>query len=321
MDEVFEEGLDWMVYWWMAPVSVFVATAAMSFGVGGAVLFSPVFVVVFPLVGVPALSPATAFGAALMTELVGFSSGLVGYQRKGFVHWDSVRRIVWFSIPLAVIATFGKRLIPAWILLLSFAVGMFGLAAYLRHNMRQKDDKAKLTEPGSLSETAREEGDGDLVDGTPNENGDVEAGNGENVVTGHDLGPVDASLRTRWSYSLMAVGSFMTGLSSVGIGETCVTSLQCMWGLPMNVAAGTSVAIVMITVLSSALAEVIAVGVEEVPWNLVCYTMPGVLIGGQIGVRVSSKIPERTAEKILFRFFLLLGVLMTIVAVTMMDVL
>ena len=67
-------------YWWMCPVSVAVATAAMTFGIGGAVLFSPIFIVFFPLFNVPVLTPADAIGAALMTELVGFSSGLVGYQ-------------------------------------------------------------------------------------------------------------------------------------------------------------------------------------------------------------------------------------------------
>ena len=70
-------------YWFMFPVSILVATLAMTFGVGGAVLFSPIFIVVFPLLGVPTLSPATAFASSLLIMLVGFGSGLVGYQCRG----------------------------------------------------------------------------------------------------------------------------------------------------------------------------------------------------------------------------------------------
>ena len=56
-----------------------VATIALSFGIGGAVLFSPCFVMLFPLVGArPIASVSAAFTASLITEFVGFGSGLAG---------------------------------------------------------------------------------------------------------------------------------------------------------------------------------------------------------------------------------------------------
>ena len=38
-------------------------------------------------------------------------------------------------------------------------------------------------------------------------------------------------------------------------------------------------------------------GVNAVPWNLVCWTIPGVIIGGQIRPRLQGKISQHTMEK------------------------
>ena len=34
----------------------------------------------------------------------------------------------------------------------------------------------------------------------------------------------------------------------------------------------------------------------EIPWNVICYTVPGVLIGAQIGPRLQGLIPQRKFE-------------------------
>jgi uncharacterized membrane protein YfcA len=43
--------MDWTIYWFMFPVSICVATTAMLSGIGGAALFIPIFVIIFPLLG------------------------------------------------------------------------------------------------------------------------------------------------------------------------------------------------------------------------------------------------------------------------------
>jgi uncharacterized protein len=74
--------MDWAVYWFMLPVSIGIATIAMSSGISGAALLSPVLIIGFPLLGVPKLAPASAIGLSLFTEFSGFSSGVVGYVRR-----------------------------------------------------------------------------------------------------------------------------------------------------------------------------------------------------------------------------------------------
>ena len=75
----------------MFPVAICVATAAMLSGIGGAALFIPIFVIIFPLLGPEyPLAISAAIGSALMTEVFGFSSGFIGYYRKRLIDFSSV---------------------------------------------------------------------------------------------------------------------------------------------------------------------------------------------------------------------------------------
>ena len=57
--------------------------------------------------------------------------------------------------------------------------------------------------------------------------------------------------------------------------------------VPMALASGTSVFVVIVVVASASFTQISALisqgGLAAVPWSLVIYTIPGVVIGGQIG--------------------------------------
>ena len=88
--------MDFTLYWFMLPVSVCVATCAMLCGIGGAALFTPIFILVFPLLGpeYPLDSTVAAIGTALLTETFGFSSGFV----SGEVDTDPASLFSFFRI-------------------------------------------------------------------------------------------------------------------------------------------------------------------------------------------------------------------------------
>ena len=44
-------AFDWTLYWFMFPVAILVATSAMLSGIGGAAIFAPIFLIIFPLLG------------------------------------------------------------------------------------------------------------------------------------------------------------------------------------------------------------------------------------------------------------------------------
>lgn len=66
--------MDFTLYWFMFPVAIVVATCAMLSGIGGAALFTPIFVLIFPLLGPEYVLASTtaAVGTALITQTFGF---------------------------------------------------------------------------------------------------------------------------------------------------------------------------------------------------------------------------------------------------------
>jgi uncharacterized membrane protein YfcA len=51
-----------------------------------------------------------------------------------------------------------------------------------------------------------------------------------------------------------------------------------------------------------------------VPWNLIVYEVPGVLIGGQIGPRLQGFISQRAMERAIGALFIVLAMAMMAVA-------
>ena len=83
---------------------------------------------------------------------------------------------------------------------------------------------------------------------------------------------------------------------------------------PVAVAAATSVFTVIVTIAAASFTQVTALitagGVNAIPWNLVCYTIPAVILGGQIGPWLQGRIAQRTMEKAIGGLFGIIGVAM-----------
>jgi uncharacterized membrane protein YfcA len=113
---------------------------------------------------------------------------------------------------------------------------------------------------------------------------------------------------------ITSIGAFLTGLLGVGIGEVIVPQLVKRNHVPVAVAAATSVFTVIVTIASASFTQVTALiaagGVNAIPWNLVCYTIPAVIIGGQIGPWLQGRIAQRTMEKVIAILFGVIGVAM-----------
>jgi hypothetical protein len=64
-----------------------------------------------------------SIGIALITELFGFSSGLIAYVRAQLVDYRLGANLLMFSIPGAILGVLGADLFPAIVLKTIFAVG------------------------------------------------------------------------------------------------------------------------------------------------------------------------------------------------------
>lgn len=288
--------MDLTIYWFMFPVSICVATAAMLSGIGGAALFTPIFILVFPLLGPEYVLQSTvaAIGTALLTETFGFSSGFVGYYRKKLIDSKIVWRYLRISVPVAIVGAFLAHFVPGYLLIGGYAVLVFLLA--IIHVFVPHDDTPRIL-------TQEEQRD-------PNLRHKIDASGREYVYEIPKLGPGGAVYT--------GVGSFLTGMVSVGIGEVIVPQLTKR-GVPMAIAVAASVAIVIVTAASASftlIGQIISEGgMEAVPWNLVMYTIPGVIIGGQIGPRLQGFVSHRTMEHAIGALFFMLSGAMLLVAV------
>ncbi|NBP73376.1 MAG: sulfite exporter TauE/SafE family protein [Alphaproteobacteria bacterium] len=288
--------MDWTQYWFMFPVAMCVATCAMLSGIGGAALFIPIFVIIFPLLGPEyPLATSAAIGSALMTEVFGFSSGFIGYYRKRLIDFRSAVPFICVSIPVAIVGALLFGFLQEQEVLLKGAYALLMLIlcpVILRH-----------TPPRNVLADAA---DNDAV------NADAEI----REITGRD-GTTYRFRKPRQGIIggfFTSIGSFLTGFLGVGVGEVILPQLVKRNHVPVAVAAATSVLTVIVTIASASFTQIAALieagGLSAVPWNLVCYTIPAVIIGGQIGPLLQGRIAQRKLEKAIAILFGIIGVSM-----------
>jgi hypothetical protein len=258
--------------WFMFPVAVAIAATAMMAGIGGAVLFAPFFMLVLRL------DPVLALGAGLVIEFFGFSSGVIGYLRKRTTCCPVVERLVVLTVPATVAGVILGELTPAFVLQSMLAA----LLAYLSFQFLKPGKECLPKHP---------------------------------LATGHDPVEGGASLVTPLVRATSLLGGLLVGMISAGLGEMNEYNFLRRMRLPVAAASATSVFLVATSATAgagihayylvsaseaSAFADVI---------SLLVFTVPGVIIGGQVGVRLAGLINARLMARIVGVLFVVLGVL------------
>ena len=276
--------MDFSLYWFMFPVSICVATTAMLSGIGGAALFMPIFLLVFPLLGGDYVlnSAVAAIAVALITQTFGFASGFTSYYRKRLIDFQQAKPFLWLAVPAAIGGSLISHQFEPVFIRASYGVLMLIIAISLIRGLRRT-----RTSPDHKSGSRR------LVDAAGIE---------------YHYQPYKVHK------PLTATGGFLSGMLSTGIGEVVMPQLIDRGKLPIPVAAATSVMVVIVTVMSASITHLITLinagGISAVPWNLVCYTIPGVIIGGQIGPRLQGKVAAKTMQRWIAILFGAIGLTM-----------
>jgi uncharacterized membrane protein YfcA len=274
--------------WFLFPAAVAISTVAMASGVGGAVFFSPLFILVL------GLDPKVAIGTALMTELFGFSSGLLAYIKSGLIDYSLGRALIVFAVPAAIVGTLLGHYIPADILKAVFATGViyvgYQIFAAWRLEVAERQERSGQVESAERFETELTDAGGRVFRYT---------------VCNKGQGKLLAS-----------VGGMFVGMISVGLGELLDFHLVSRCKVPTPVAVATAVFVVVVTVLVASVGHLYdfafhspASTISQV-LGVVVFTIPGVLIGGQIGPRVQRFLPPDMMKVGLSVLFVLVGGLM-----------
>ena len=273
--------------WFMFPIAIVIATIAMSSGISGAIFFTPIF-----LLGL-GLSPEVAIGAGLITVVFGFTSGLVAYLRRKLVDFKLAGSMLMFSIPRAVVGVVTSNYVNPNILKAILGMGLFAVAYSLLRSPALENVK------GTDQQIENENKAGSM-----------------RSLTSADGEQFCYTIRNKWMGAVVAtVGGFFTGMISTGLGELNSYYLLQRCKVPGKVAVATSVFTVAFTAMAAATGHLInfASGGGETlgtVFGLVVFTAPGVVIGGQLGPYIATKISQHALKKSLAVLFILVASLM-----------
>jgi hypothetical protein len=123
----------------------------------------------------------------------------------------------------------------------------------------------------------------------------------------HEEGKDRVDLQSAWKHSwIAAVAAVASGMLTINIGEWLVLILRKKMQLKMSNSIATCV---LVTFGISLLGALTHLGLSSRPnLPILLYAIPGVLIGGQLGSRLATRIDERLLKEIFIFILTLIGI-------------
>jgi hypothetical protein len=273
----------------MLPLAILISTIATASGVGGATFFAPLFMLALRI------PPEAAIGTALITEVFGFASGLYAYAHKRLIDYRLGAALLVITIPLALLGTWISEHIEPDILKAILGVGLFAVAA---NSLRAPGQQAVNRMDAAIFQ----------------QHGD---GRGETCLITSEGEAICYTVCNRTEGRLVAaLGALFKGMIATGLGELDEHFLLERCHVPSKVSVATGVFVVLFTTLSASVGHFIGFvktggAMLNTVLSLVIFTIPGVILGGQLGPWVISRFPQRALERGL-HILLLLAAAMTL---------
>ena len=259
-------------FWYMLPIGIVIATIAMASGVGGATFFSPLFILGL---GLPA---DLAVGSGLVVEVFGFGSGVYAYVRRKLIDYRVGGMLLSATVPAAVAGVVVAHYVSADLLKVVLGMGLFAVAiSFLR--APDEETEAQLD---TLAHESADTAETCLV-----------TAEGEEICY--------TVCNTTEGRLISGIGGLFVGMVSSGLGELNGYFLLQRCRVPSSVSVATSVFVVAITALIASAGHVYGVAQGGLPGlttmgNLLLFTVPGVVLGAQLGPEVAKRVPDRVME-------------------------
>ncbi|WP_158058167.1 sulfite exporter TauE/SafE family protein [Halorussus halophilus] len=305
----------WLEYWWLFPFFLLGATIVNTVGISGSALFVPFLIFIFPLFAHP-LEPETLVKIGLISEAFGLSSSAVAFIRYGLVDRRLALTLVGGAIPFVIAGALLSFVIPKPVFHL-----LLGLALMTASYLLFRADLGHEESESASSGEAIADGGTDSRD-LPNDDGKL----GPAGVETDEAGTVtrvdqegDDYVYNRGGYlrrfANYSVGGTFQGLAGFGIGELGIVSMLGT-KVPVRVAIGTNHIVVALTAILASLVHVFGGGlvgghslsIASTPWNMVIFTVPATVTGGQIAPYVSNALETSTIKKFVGSLFAIISV-------------
>jgi len=292
----------WTNYWWLFPAFLLGATVVNTVGISGSAIFVPFLIFVFPLFAEP-LEAETLVKIGLISESFGLSSSSIAFIQYGLVDRKLALSLVAGGLPFVVGGALLSFVIPEPVFHALLGVALMAASyllfkADLGHGDTADSDDAQPAATDGGSSLPDDSGKLGPAGVRVDDEGAVTRVDRDGDVYEYDRG---GYLRRFANYS---VGGTFQGLAGFGIGELGIISMLSS-KIPVRVAIGTNHIVVASTAIIASLVHVFGGGLvgghsmnlATTPWNMVVWTVPATVTGGQIAPYVSAALDTETIKK------------------------
>lgn len=301
-------------------ISLLICITVCSLAMEAAVLFVPAFIFLFPRIvsGFPTVTPNEAIGLAITVEFFGYTSSVLGYWFRNQVDIKLGLRLLAITVPFAVLARVLAFFVPESGLLVVFGVVLLVLAVIIFRAYRSGIRHTCLLCGDSIA--AMHMGDSDQNSGAVTQAAGADATIGEANPQKPASGRPNLSSTIKFNLVdrlIMTSAGALAGVIGVGIGEISNTFLSIRKQVPIKVGTGTAAFVLHITILSALCANLLVlfgdikfIDVEEIviPWRIAFILAPVVIVGGQIGSMLNSRLSDEMLIKLMMTAYTLVGV-------------
>ena len=242
------------------------------------------------------LPPEVAIGSGLIVEVFGFGSGVYAYVKRQLIDYRVGGMLLSATIPAAIVGVVAAHFIDADILKIILGMGLFAVAvSFLRAPDEEVEEALEdmAGEDPASAETCLVTAEGEEICYTVS-----------NTTEGR---------------LISGIGGLFVGMVSSGLGELNGYFLLQRCRVPSSVAVATSVFVVAITALIASTGHVYQVAQGGLTGlttmgTLLLFTVPGVIIGAQLGPAVAKRVSDRAMEIGLGGLFIVTAALLLVEA-------
>jgi uncharacterized membrane protein YfcA len=307
----------WLEFWWLFIAFIIGATIVNSVGISGSALFVPFLIFLFPLIAGETLDSQTLVKIGLISESFGLSSSAIAFVQYGLVDRRLALSLVAGAVPFVIAGALLSFVIPAPIFHALLGLALI-VASYLLFKADLSHGEPDGDEDGAVSTDGGEAG-------LPNDS-DKLGPAGVHTAEDGTVTRVDRD-GNDYSYSRggylerfgnYSVGGVFQGLAGFGVGELGIISML-RTNVPVRVAIGTNHIVVALTAVLASLVHVFGgtlvpgahnLNLASTPWNMVVWTVPATVTGGQIAPYVSAAVDTERLKGAV-------GVLFAVIAVAL----
>ncbi|MFC6990780.1 sulfite exporter TauE/SafE family protein [Haladaptatus sp. GCM10025707] len=303
----------WLEYWWLFPFFLLGATIVNTVGISGSAMFVPFLIFLFPVFAFN-LEPETIVKIGLISESFGLSSSAIAFIQYGLVDRRLALTLVGGSIPFVIGGALLSFVIPEPIFQFLLGLALIAASALLfKADLGHEDSES--TDSGA--DPAVTDGGQSLPDDDDKLGpAGVDVNNGTVTRVDKD-GNAYRYSRSGYGerFANYSVGGVFQGLAGFGIGELGIISMLRS-NVPVKVAIGTNHIVVALTAVLASLVHVFGGGLvgghemdlASTPWNMVVWTVPATVTGGQIAPYVASSLDTGAIKKGVGMLFAIIAV-------------